>query len=284
DRFYGPGATDMKGGLVIALDALRAIKRELLASSLAVDVVINGDEELGSPHSRDLIREHARGARFALVFENAPTDSAVIVGRRGLGRARVEITGKAAHAGINPEQGASAVIEAAHKVIAISRYHDPQGGLGVVVGLMSGGRSRNTVPPNAELAIDLRYVDRARAESVLESLRGIGEAQTVPGTTSRFTGELHRPPMLAVSPHQRVALASVQDAADALQLGALDALETGGGSDANLTADLGVPSIDGLGVVGGAIHTDREWGLRASLGSRTALTAELLLQLGVAGL
>jgi glutamate carboxypeptidase len=277
DRYRGPGCADMKGGLVVALEALRALDRADL-DRLEIVAIVNGDEELGSPSSRELIRERARGARAALVFENAEHDEDLIVGRKGLGRASLSIRGRAAHAGIEPEKGASAVIEMAREVLAISRLDDPARDLGVVVGIARGGISRNTVPPEAEIEVDLRFARPADGERALAEIRAIAAHPEVPGTSARVQGELHRPPM-----DPRGAGGALLPLAErcAAALGRpIRGIATGGGSDANLTADLGVPTLDGLGVVGREIHTRDEWCLARSVQSRAALAALLLTELG----
>lgn len=276
DRYRGPGVADMKGGLVVALEAVRALDREAAPD---LEVVVNGDEELGSPDSRDLVRERARGARAALVFENSEEELDVIVGRKGLGRASIRVRGRAAHAGIEPEKGASAVVEMAREVLAISKLADPARGLGVVVGTARGGISRNTVPPEAELEIDLRFRDIEDGRRALEAIREIAARTEVPGTSAALTAELHRPPM---DPRGAggALLPLASRCAQALGL-TLRGVATGGGSDANLTADLGVPTLDGLGVVGREIHTKDEWCLARSVQTRAALAAMIIGHLGI---
>lgn len=274
DLVHGPGCADMKGGLVVALEAIRLAGK----ASGALEVIINGDEELGSPTSRDLIRERARSARAALVYENCEDEDGLIIGRKGLGRATLRIRGRGAHAGVAPEKGASAVVEMARKVLDIAALDDPKRGVGVVVGIARGGISRNTVPPEAEIEVDIRYREKPPAEQVLEAMRAIAGRITVPGTATAFEGELHRPPMAPeTAPGDLFARANA--AALLLGMRPLRAVTSGGGSDANLTADLGIPTLDGLGVVGGDIHTKREWCLRRSLPERAALSAAILLDL-----
>lgn len=273
ERYRGPGCADMKGGLVVALEAVRALPDEV-AHGVALETVVNGDEELGSPDSRELIRERARGARAALVFENAESEDELIVGRKGLGRASVRIAGRGAHAGIAPEKGASAVVEMARQVLEISRLDDPARGLGVVVGLARGGTSRNTVPPEAEIEIDLRFREMRDGERALAAIREIASRPGVLGTSAVVAGELHRPPM---DPRGAGGALLPIAARCGRALGiAIRGTATGGGSDANLTADLGIPTLDGLGVVGREIHTRDEWCLARSVQSRAALAALLI--------
>jgi glutamate carboxypeptidase len=276
ELYRGPGVADMKGGLVVLLEAVRAIGREA-AAALEIEAVVNGDEELGSPDSRELIRERARGASAALVFENSEEEGALIAGRKGLGRASIRVRGRGAHAGIAPEKGASAVLAMAHKVIEISRLDDPARGLGVVVGIARGGLSRNTVPAEAEIEVDLRFRDARDGEQALARIREIAARTHVPGTWASVEGELHRPPMDPGGAGGAL-LPLAARCAQALG-GSARGVATGGGSDANLTAGLGVPTLDGLGVVGSEIHTREEWCLARSLGSRAALTALVLEEL-----
>jgi glutamate carboxypeptidase len=273
ERYRGPGAADMKGGLVVALEALRALGPDVL-SGLEVEVLVNGDEELGSPHSRELVRERARGARAALVFENSEDEAAVIVGRKGLGRATISIRGRAAHAGIEPEKGVSAIVEMAREILAISELADPARGLSVIVGTARGGTSRNTVPAEAEFEVDLRYREKEDGRRALATILDIVHGRACAGIIPRTDAELHRPPM---DPHGAGGALLPQAERCARALGVeIRGIATGGGSDANLTADLGVPTLDGLGVVGGEIHTSEEWCLARSVQSRAALAALLL--------
>jgi len=284
----GPGTADMKGGLVVAIEALRLLGPALREGAAAVEVLVNGDEELGSPASRDLVRERSRGALATLVYENCDEAEGVIVARKGLGKARIEISGKAAHAGIAPERGASAVVEMARQVLEIAKLHDPSREVGVVVGTARGGISRNTVPPSAELEIDLRFRRLADGEEALARLHEIAAGPCLPGTSARLTGECHRPPMARdAAVHAAVATPGgasslferAARAHAALSGGALREVASGGGSDANLSAHEGTPTLDGLGVVGGDIHTVNEWCLRRSLADRSALSAVLLAEL-----
>ncbi len=275
ERYRGPGCADMKGGLVVAIEALRAVVPALARSGGAVEVIVNGDEELGSPGSRELIRERAARARAALVFENSEEEDGVIVGRKGLGKATIRIRGRGAHAGVAPEKGASAGVEMARKILDVAALDDPPGGVGVVIGTARGGISRNTVPPEAEMEIDLRYREKTAGARAFDAIRAIAERPGLAGTSAAFEGELHRPPM----PPETAAgdlFERAGRAAGALGLRPLRRLTSGGGSDANLTADLGVPTLDGLGIVGGDIHTVDEWALRRSLPERAALAAVLL--------
>jgi glutamate carboxypeptidase len=202
----------------------------------------------------------------------------VIVGRKGLGRATIRVRGRAAHAGVAPQDGVSAVVEMATKILRIEALRDLSRGLSVVTGVARGGISRNTVPPAAELEVDIRYADKADGERALAGLREIAARCEVPGASATIEAELHRPPMRPESaPGDLLERARRWGAAIDAPLP--DAVTSGGGSDANLTADLGVPTLDGLGVVGGAIHTVDEYCERASLPGRAALSALLLADL-----
>jgi glutamate carboxypeptidase len=273
ERLRGPGVADMKGGLVVALEALRLLGPGLRSGTAAVDVLVNGDEELGSPSSRDLVRSLARAARAALVYENCDDEEGVIVQRKGLGRARIDIAGRGAHAGVAPEKGASAVVEMARQVLEISRLDDPSRELGVVVGIARGGISRNTVPPSAEVEVDLRFRRLEDGEEALARIHAIARGPSHPGTRASCEGECHRPPMGRPAGDLLERAAAIHEA---LAGRPLREVGSGGGSDANLAAFEGTPTLDGLGVVGSEIHTRGEWCLRRSIQTRAALSAALI--------
>ncbi len=277
-RVHGPGTCDMKGGLVVLVEALREVAPALRLGRGAVEVVINGDEELGSPRSRDLVVERARRAPACLVFE--PTDEldAVVLRRKGLGQAKVLVLGRAAHAGVCPEAGANALAEMARKVLAVQALGDPAREVTVTATVARAGTSRNTVPDRAELEVDLRYRTRPDGEALVARLREIAGACAVPGTRGSVDAWLHRPPMNPDHAAGRL-LAVAAAAARDLGLPPLRGVDSGGGSDANLAADAGCPSLDGLGVVGRNAHTVDEYALVDSLPQRTALAALLLERL-----
>jgi glutamate carboxypeptidase len=255
----GPGAFDMKAGIVQGLEALRGTEGP-------VTVLFTSDEEIGSPTSRPLIEEEARSARAVLVLEPA-AGRAVKVARKGVGQWRVEIEGRAAHAGLAPEKGANAAVELAHQVLAAERLADPDAGTTVTVTRVGGGSAGNVVPESAWFVVDARMWTDREVDRIEAGLAGL--EPSVPGTRLETTGGMNRGPLeRSASDHLYRRL---------LSLGYdVGAAEVGGASDGNLTAALGVPTLDGLGPVGGGAHARDEHVILAEMPRRAEMVARLL--------
>lgn len=269
DRATGPGCFDMKAGLV---QIFHALARQ---SSLdGVTVLITADEEIGSPTSRRLIEATARGAGAVLVAEPS-ADGALKTARKGVAHYTLDIEGRAAHAGLNPELGVNAGVELAHQVLAVAGLGAPERGTTVTPTVASAGTTGNTVPGTASLRIDVRVRDREESDRVDRALRALRCA--VPGATLRLRTGPNRPPLEPSASAELYALA--QRLAGDLGLPPLRAAQVGGGSDGNFTAALRVPTLDGLGAAGGNAHAEGEWVDLAALPERTALLAELVREL-----
>lgn len=272
DRLYGPGVCDMKGGAWLALQALRAAVAEGLLRR-PVRFVFTSDEEIGSPTSRALIEAEARGARAALVTEPARQGGRIVTARKGTAAFQMEIEGRASHAGVNHALGRSALREAAHQVLALEAMTDYDRGTTVNVGRLQGGTGTNVVPQFASLQIDGRITSLAEGEALVARILGL-QPQT-PDIRLSIRGGLNRPPYektpeVAALFEHAVALA----AEIGFELG--DVPMTGGGSDGNFTAALGVPTLDGLGIDGEGAHTLQEFGYISSIAPRMALMKALL--------
>ncbi|MGE5184437.1 MAG: M20/M25/M40 family metallo-hydrolase [Acidobacteriota bacterium] len=258
-KITAPGILDMKGGLSIVRGVLAALADVGALADLPLRVVSVADEEVGSPSSAPHLRELAKGAACALVFESGRAGDAIITRRKGVGAMTVVAHGKAAHAGNHHVDGANALWALARFVDAAQRLTDYARGVTVNVGLASGGTSKNTVPERAECAIDLRYETVADAEALVAALRAAAAAAAaaVPGTRLEVTGGANRLPL-----ERTPASAALRDeyaaCARAVGLGGGEAALLGGGSDANTVAPLGVPAIDGLGPRGAGFHTTSE--------------------------
>ncbi|MFE2043858.1 M20 family metallopeptidase [Streptomyces sp. NPDC059477] len=270
DRLSGPGVFDMKAGLVIALEALA-----LVGDLGGVGVLVTGDEETGSVTSRALLEEVARDASAVLVLEPSD-DGAVKTARKGAAFYQVAFRGRAAHAGLEPERGANALIELAHQVIAMGELSDPAAGTTVTPTRARAGTAMNVVPDAAELWVDVRAWtagELLRVEDRLKNLtaRTPDVAVTVTGTVNRYPLEPERSASLL-----RVARA----VAAARGLPEVGAVRVGGASDGNFTAALGVPTLDGLGPVGDGAHAVHEWVQAGSLVRRAELVAGIVEALG----
>jgi glutamate carboxypeptidase len=266
-RASGPGAFDMKAGVVVALEAMAA-------AGDGVALLLTTDEEVGSPTSRALVEETARGKAAVLVCE-PPQGLAVKTSRKGVGMYDVHVTGRAAHAGLEPENGVNATVELAYQALAIADLNDAANGTTVTPTLARSGSVGNTVPAEASLYVDVRGLTAEALERVDAALRGL--VPVLPDARVEVTGGINRPPLersMALGVYD-LARAAAVDAG----LGDLDEVGVGGASDGNFTAGIGVPTLDGLGAVGGNAHAEGEWVDVAELPRRAALLAALLRRL-----
>lgn len=272
---YGPGCFDMKAGIAMLLYALAAVRDLGLRLPRPVVALLTSDEEIGSPSSRPLIEAEAARAAYALVLESPLAGGALKTARKGVGTYHLEVHGRAAHAGLEPEKGVSAVVELAHQVLRLEALANPALGTTLTVGVIRGGTRSNVVPARAAAEIDVRVSSLAEAERVDTALRGL--APVLPGARLQVRGGLNRPPMERTP---QVAALFERARAVGRELGLeLGEGAAGGASDGNFTAALGVPTLDGLGALGDGAHADHEQVEVASLAPRAALLAALLLRL-----
>jgi glutamate carboxypeptidase len=272
DRFYGPGAYDMKASSVIALFALQALRVLGLWPQHEIRVFFTSDEETGSHTSRALIENIAQGAALCMVMEPALADGKLKSSRKGVGDFRVTAYGRAAHAGAEHRNGINAIEELAHQVLRIQALTDYARGVTFNVGDIHGGGVTNVVPDWATLQVDTRVAVLADAQWVMDALYGL--RPVLPGTRLEISGEMNRPPMECNA--QRLAIfRRVQDIGRTVGLD-LDHGPSGGGSDASFTAGLGIPTLDGFGAVGDGAHAVHEHVLLPSLPERAALCAAIL--------
>jgi glutamate carboxypeptidase len=278
DTARGPGVLDMKGGLVVVIEALRALSKLGALPSIPARFAIVSDEEVGSPEGRGLLHRELAGAACALAFEAGRNGDLIITSRKGTGAARARASGKAAHAGNAHREGANAIWALARFIDKAQRLTDYERGVTVSVGTVSGGHSKNTVPDAAEAQLDLRYIRRADGEALLSALSAAAReaAAEVPGTLVHVAPETARIPLERTE--ASIALCREYAAcARAAGLGDGEAPLVGGGSDANSTAEIGIPSIDGLGPRGSGFHTRDELIEVSSLALKAEALAAFLL-------
>lgn len=272
-RATGPGAFDMKAGIVQMLHALSLVPPDLLeAGGLAV--VLTADEETGSVTSRRLIEETAQGARAALVLEPS-AGGALKIARKGTSMYQVTASGRSAHAGLEPEKGVNATVELAHQVLALAALGRPELGTTVTPTVASAGTTTNTVPAVAVLHVDARASDPAEQRRVDTEIRAL--APVLAGSRLTIEGGINRPPLdqsrseglmsLAVSVAARIGLPPIAG------------VSVGGASDGNFTAGIGVPTLDGLGADGDGAHAEGEYALVDAMPERAALLAGLVVEL-----
>ena len=279
-RAMGPGVSDMKGGLLAGFFAIEALQEVGTLPFSSLTYVCNPDEEIGSPFSGPLIRDLAGEADVAFVLEAARENGDIVSARKGVSDARVEISGRAAHAGVEPERGRSAVLDAAHKTLALHALNGRWPGVTVNVGVVEGGTRPNVVAERCELAVDIRGPDEATLQAAEAEVRRIGQEPVVEGTSSTVTlTAWHRPMEKSEATGRLVGVA--REIAGALGFHLGDA-STGGASDANTTSAAGVPTLDGLGPVGGREHGPEEWLDLGSVVPRVTLVAGLVANARVA--
>lgn len=274
EKCFGPGVADMKGGLVVAIFALKALQKTGILNQIPVSFIFNSDEEVGSPSSRPLIRKEAKKSKAAFVFEAGGLNGEVVTGRKGNFSARVKIEGQAGHAAFAGKDKASAILELAHKTIQIEQLNAPDRGVSANVGTITGGIGPNTVAQHASAKLDFRFPTsqdfadlKARAASIIE--------QTVlPGTQSSIQIVSQRPPMPQTKANQDLYL-QMKNTADRLDIHIIDELRQGV-SDANIVADEGIPVLDGLGPIGAKDHSEDEYIITQSLFDRAILFASFL--------
>jgi glutamate carboxypeptidase len=271
-RVEGPGVYDMKAGLAILTEALLLLREAGMPPRRPVLVLITCDEEVGSGTSRELIEETARGAALTLVLEPPLKGGSAKTARKGVATYTLRVKGRAAHAGVEPENGISAIRELAGQIVAIDALADPALGTTINFGLITGGTAGNVVPAEASVEIDLRFFkmeEGARVDAALHELKPI-----LPGAELFVTGGVNRPPL-----ERTEGVVALYRTARALaaEIG-LDIGEgaTGGGSDGSFTAAIGIPTLDGLGVDGGGAHSSDEHILLADLAPRVTLIRRLL--------
>jgi glutamate carboxypeptidase len=283
DRAEGPGVSDMKAGLLTGLYAIASLRETVDEGSAWLPVerlvfVANADEEIGSPSSTPLIRELARDADVAFVLEGARENGDIVSSRKGMMDLRLTLHGRAAHAGVEPHKGRSAVLEAAHKIVAIDALNGRWPGATFNTGVVRGGTRPNIVADEASVVVDVRGVQRQQLEEAEEAIRAIAAWTTVPDITTEVELIARWWPMEKLERSSRLVDHAV---ALARSLGfPLTDAATGGASDANTTSGMGVPSLDGLGPVGGHDHAPGEYVEIPSIVPRTALLAGLLAEIG----
>ncbi|MFF1867780.1 M20 family metallopeptidase [Kitasatospora herbaricolor] len=258
----GPGVFDMLGGLVQAVHGVAA-----LDDRSGVEILVTADEEVGSRSSRALLEERALACGAVLVMEGAADGGGLKTGRKGCGTFEVTVTGRASHAGLEPAAGVNALIEAAHQVLDIAALGRPEAGTTVTPTVATAGTLDNVVPAEATVTVDVRVETAEETERVEAAFAAL--APHLPGARITVRGSVGRPPMPGAASAGLFALARQL-------LPGLEGRAVGGGSDGNFTAALGVPTLDGLGAVGGGAHADHEYLVVDAMAERAGLVAGLV--------
>ncbi|WP_305371025.1 M20 family metallopeptidase [Photobacterium leiognathi] len=275
-KAYGPGVSDMKSGLLNILYALRGLEQATL-DKLSICVCMNPDEEIGSLHSEAWLKNVAVNAKHVFVAEAARADGSLVKARKGMARYRLGFHGKAAHAGNEPENGRSAISEMAHWIIAINELTNFESGTTFNVGVVKGGAGANIVPDFAEAIVDVRFWDNDEYAAADEKIRALCETPFTADVKVVVEREAHKPSMVP-SPQTELLMAQVEAIGKDLGID-ITWQAVGGGSDANLTAVLGVPTLDGLGPIGAGFHSADEWLDLTSIEPRIRLLQRILEKL-----
>ena len=270
EKIFGPGTLDMKAGIVIALAAIEQAQKQGL--NRPVTLLCTSDEEIGSHTSRTLIEQLAKESALALIMEGALLDGSLKTWRKGVGSLWVTVKGRAAHSGGAHQDGRNAIEEMAHLVLAIQKLTDYEKQTTVNVGVIQGGTVSNVVPEEASIEVDIRVMQPGEWERVEAAVRNL--QPVLDGTSITVTGGLNRPPM----PFDDLMESTFEKAkAIAAKIGVeLKAGGTGGASDGNFIAPLGISLLDGMGAVGEGYHSEREYIFTSSLEQKVQLITSLL--------
>ena len=268
-RYFAPGAVDMKGGITVALSAIRGLQELGHFPERPILFLMTTDEEIGSPHSEDLIIEVARECGLVLVMEPALPNEALKTARKGVGSYTIKVKGLPSHAGNAPEQGINAVVELARQILAIDSFNDLRRGTSVSVDMCEGGIAVNVIAPHASAKVDVRTVTTAAWDATREKMMSL--QPQMPGAEVKVINNSARAPL------ERSAKVVEQ----VKRIGSAHGLtiregSSGGGSDGNITAALGIPTLDGCGPQGDGLHALHEHVVIDSLPRRAALMAAIL--------
>jgi glutamate carboxypeptidase len=279
-RAYGPGVSDAKSGLLTGIEAVDTLRRAGEDTFGFVTFVCNPDEEAGSPFSGSTIAEIAKDSDVAYVLEAGRENGDIVSQRKGLVTIRADFSGRAAHAGVEPERGRHAVLDAATKTLELQAMNGTMEGVTVNVGVLSGGARPNVVPEQCRMEVDIRAWDATTLTRATEQVRSALERPQVDGVRTVVHVNIEYPPMEQHPATERLVELAGEFARD---LGfELHAASTGGGSDANVVSSLGTPVLDGLGPIGGDDHSPDEWVDLTSVAPRAAILAGLIARGGEA--
>ena len=271
-KLYGCGSFDMKANIVLILEVLRAFKEFNLTPNRRINILLSCDEEIGSPTGREIVEREAKRAEFCLVCEPS-AGGKVKTGRKGTGMFTLKAHGIPAHAGLEPEKGASAILEMAKQVLNLHSLNESGRGTTVNVCTVSGGTTSNVIPEFAECSVDVRFTQIGEAERVKNELKNISPFNEK--VSIEITGEINRPPM-----ERTEAVVKLFEKARAIAASfdyELGETQVGGASDGNFVGALGVPVLDGLGISGNGAHTLDEYILVEDIPQRATLLAMILL-------
>lgn len=276
-KILAPGVCDMKGGLLAGIYAIEALDALGFTNYKHISFLIVSDEEIDERPSIPLIQATSREFDAVLTLEAARANGDIVSARKGVRSFTAEAFGRAAHSGVEPEQGRNAIVALAHQVIALEQLNDPLRGISLNVGVIEGGRLRNVVPDYAAIRFEARAFSQPDLDTVTAAIHAVFERETIPGVTFTVSHEQTSPPM-----PRTPAIAALENLASNIadELGfSVRGASTGGAADAAFAAAEGIPALDGLGPVGGFDHSPDEYILRSSIVPRIALLARLMMSI-----
>ena len=281
DRLIGPGSCDMKAGLLAGIYAVEALQALSHTPWKQITLLFTSDEEIGSPESRELIEACAATCDAALVVEPARASGAIVGERKGVRDFFITVHGRSAHAGVEPQKGRNAILEMAHKIVALQALNGTVPGATINVGVVHGGTAANVVADTATAAVDVRGTEPEGLDTIEARIREIVATMTIADVTADVHQRHGFPPMPRTEAIDRM-VAHAQAVAHDLGF-ELEAVSTGGASDASLVAGAGKPVVDGLGPIGGDAHSPTEWVSASSIAPRVALLGGLIARIAVQG-
>lgn len=275
EKLLGPGVCDMKGGLLIGIYALRALQLAGFDDFEELAFFFSSDEEISSAVSKPAYLAAAQGIDAALILEAARPNGSIVSARKGSGNFRLRVSGRSAHAGVEPEKGVNAIVELSHRILALQKLDGVAPGVTVNATVVGGGTASNSIPDSAWVDVDVRAIDRRGAELVHKALEDmVAQPSSVAEAQVSLEGDFHYPPMERTPAVAFLARLAMQSATTlGFQVGEA---ATGGASDASNLAALGIPVLDGLGPVGGMDHSPEEYILPESIVPRTTMLAGLI--------
>ncbi len=278
NKLIGPGVSDMKGGVLLAMYAMRGLQVAGFDNFAELGIFFGCDEEIGSPTGKRYYTRFVQEADAVLVLEGARANGNIVSARKGTGQYTLRVKGHSAHAGVEPEKGANAILELAHQIIALHQLNGIAPGVTVNAGIIGGGTRTNVVPDEAWVQVDVRAVDPAGANIAHDAVMALIEQTKVARTKIEIEGHFEYPPM-SKTPAIGMMAEWAKELAHELGFDIQDQA-TGGASDANNVAQYGIPVLDGLGPIGGLDHSPDEYLDRDSILPRTQLLAALIERLG----
>ncbi len=276
-RILGPGVCDMKAGLLTGLYAIRALQQVGFRDFAQIDFFLNTEEEIGSPLSHLIYQPTALLADAALVLESARMNGDIVSARKGDATYRIDVHGRQAHAGVEIEKGANAILELSYCIQTVSALNGRKPGTTANVGIVGGGIRTNVVPDQAWAECDVRFSTIAEGQSLDQVIRQLPNQPHIPGTRIEVSGGIEKNPM-EKTPASAVLVELAQGVGNQLGLSFQD-VQTGGTSDGNFTSELGIPTLDGLGPIGGLDHSPDEYLEQESIPTRTAMLAGLIMEI-----